>query len=190
MIKVSKFFGIWLFLCLSMFFLSCNPSSTYLDETKFEEMRGKCISVLPDSYSFRLDVPFANCSLRVNVKNSEPSIDYYFFSYDTPANRDQLADWIDEQGDPKHINSNAILLDVKSMDDVFSYIKALYEEQFNNYQSSSGGRYLSTQIKYNDEYFFPTFFSCDIRISSFGINSPLSVVEPIRVTVKNYSVGN
>ena len=49
---------------------------------------------------------------------------------------------------------------------------------------------ITMPINLSDEYFFPTFFSCDIRISSFGINSPLSVVEPTRVTVKNYSVGN
>ena len=49
---------------------------------------------------------------------------------------------------------------------------------------------ITMPINLSDEYFFPTFFLCDIRRSSFGINSPLSVVEPIRVTVKNYSAGN
>ena len=49
---------------------------------------------------------------------------------------------------------------------------------------------ITMPINLSNEYFFHTFFSCDIRISSFGINSPSSVVEPTRVTVKNYSVGN
>ena len=49
---------------------------------------------------------------------------------------------------------------------------------------------ITMPINLSDEYFFPTLFSCDIRISSFGINSPSSVVEPISVTVSLFIVVN
>ena len=82
------------------------------------------------------------------------------------------------------------------MDDLKWFID--YLSSFNKTDLSDGYTFemfralmnITMPINLSDEYFFPTFFSCDIRRSSFGINSPLSVVEPTRITVKNYSAGN
>ena len=79
------------------------------------------------------------------------------------------------------------------MDDLKWFID--YLSSFNKTDLSDGYTFemfralmnITMPINLSNEYFFPTLFSCDIRRSSFGINSPLSVVEPTRVTVKNFN---
>lgn len=187
MVNMFNHLKIYLLFSVLVCLLSCNHASTYLNESKFEKMRSKCLTAIPDSYSFRFNPP-ESFYLLVNVNNEESTVEYYLYFENTPVSRDDISDWISKEGSPRRIKSNPILLDIKSIDDVFSYTKALYEDQLNDYKSSPNGRYLSTWIKYDDNYFFPKSFHCDIRKPSYGINVPPSAIEPVSVTIENFSV--
>ena len=179
MIKLSKCSAVLVACFLPCLFLSCFPSSTYLNESEFEEMRVRCLDAIPDSYSLRLDSP-ENCYFIIDVCEGDASVEYYF-AYGERVSYEVLSEWVGKQH--RFDKSSVLLMDVKSIDDVFSYIRALYEDQLDRFKRAPSSDYLTTKVKYDDTYFYPLFFSCEINTTETGYFSD----NPVQVTISCFS---
>ena len=166
---------------VSVLLFSCSPSSSYLDMEELEQMRERCLQVLPSSYSFEVehtDYVLLRKEIKVNVDGSVE------IKYGMP-----------QGGEVENEVAEGYLKDefgirfkeISSIDDAFDYIRFFYQKKLDDKAERGRWWYLETSVKYDEAHFYPYEFRCGIHdgspvIDSWGY-SPASAVE-----VSNFKV--